>query len=494
MTNVMEVRDLRPNPVLILSCASGISSSVDLGLSFDENDFRFFRDSSGRYDIAITSAVEAVDRRFARSGFGAALFSGNSLSSGKPLIIEPRSRNALFAPGNNFRDFTIEFWMYPLNLENGEQLLSWTATRPENGKSVFQRIMCVASRNRLKWSFLNFFTASDGVTHVNIEFSGDSPVVPKVWSHHLIRFDSATGLIEYLVNGKSETIAYMTSTGNESGEVYTPIAGTQGMFVMGERYTGMIDEFKIHSIFVDDNVVSCGDERILIQKYAMEGGRIETAPVDLGSDSSLILKIEAAGGRAGINRTKIINEFYNNGRFRFSDDSELNFFARACDNPWQLNQMEWTPFTPGVDIPRSIRGRYVQVAVDFYPSADGEASPYLDEVRIVYLPSYPPLPPRNVTAVAVDGAVALSWIQSPDAGTSGYLVYYSSVRGELYGQDAVMGSSPIDVGKRSNIVIDGLKNGTLYYFRIAAYDNTAGFYNIGEISREVTARPLAGLQ
>jgi hypothetical protein len=500
LTNIMEVRDLRPNSVLILSCAGNLpqvyngAPSPDLSISFDQSDFRLFHDASGRYDISITTAVEAVDRRFARAGFGAALFNTNhviasGLPPGKPLIIQPRSRSALFAPGNTFRDFSIEFWMYPLNLENGEQILSWTATRPENGKSVFQRIQCIASRNRLNWSFINFFTLTDGVTHIKIEFSGDSYVVPKTWSHHLVRFDSVSGMIEYLVDGKSETIIYATSTGRGSGEIFTPIAGTQGEFVIGERYTGMIDEFKIFSAFAPDN-----EERLLIQKYALAGGRVETSPVDLGSSASAVLKVDATGGRASINRTRIINEFRDNGRFRFTDDSELNFFIRANDNPWHLNEMEWVPFTPGTEIKQAVRGRFAQIAVDFYPSSDGETSPYLDEVRIVYMPNNPPMPPKNVTAVAVDGAVYLSWVQSPDANTSGYLVYYSSVRGELFGQGAALGASPIDVGKRSNILIEGLKNGALYYFSVVSYDTTSGVFTSGEFSREVTARPLAGLQ
>ena len=57
----------------------------------------------------------------------------------------------------------------------------------------------------------------------------------------------------------------------------------------------------------------------------------------------------------------------------------------------------------------------------------------------------------------------------------------------------MLGSSPIDVGMTNNILIDGLKNGTLYYFRVAAYDRVAGDYSTGEFSAEVTARPLSGL-
>jgi hypothetical protein len=292
-------------------------------------------------------------------------------------------------------------------------------------------------------------------------------------------------MIEYLVDGRGESIVYATNTGRENSEVYTPITGNGGIFTIGARCMGLMDELKLHKAFVN---------RSSIQRYAPAGGRMETKAVDLGEVNSSVLKIEATGGRTSISRTKISSEFRENGRFRYSDDSEMQFFVRAGENPYSLDAVAWSSFTPGAEI-LGIRGRYVQIAVDFYPSANGESSPYLDEVRIIYMPGDPPLPPRNLTAVAVDGGVQLNWKPSPDGHTEGYLVYYGSVRGEYFGKDAALGQSPIDAGKRTNILIDGLTNGTWYYFMVASYDRITGPvpYHEGEFSVEVTARPLAGL-
>ncbi|MDR1618118.1 MAG: fibronectin type III domain-containing protein [Treponema sp.] len=149
---------------------------------------------------------------------------------------------------------------------------------------------------------------------------------------------------------------------------------------------------------------------------------------------------------------------------------------------------------PGTDLPDIFRGRYVQLAADFYPSGDGEISPYLEEIRLVYRPDEPPLPPTQLRALARDGEVQLDWKPGPDGDIQGYLVYYGTVKGEYFGNDAMQGPSPIDAGARTGLRIGGLKNGVLYHFAVAAYDRKgagdAGPYHAGEFSREVSARPL----
>ena len=496
-TGVTEARSIRPNPVLMLSSASSAAgysaaagvwgslsgyneSAVDLSVSFDERESRLFTDSAGKYRVSASPFIESVSGVYARAGTGAALLGAGQIS------IAPNSYNALFSPGNRIRDFTIEFWLYPSNMESGETIVSWTAYNAAQNSATgsIQRINCYTSRNRLTWSFVNFFVSSGGGAYKNIEFSGNTPIVPKTWSHHLVRFDAATGMIEYLVDGISEAILYATPTNREHSEVYTPVAGSNGIFLLGERFYGIMDEFKIHSAFAG---------RSSIQKYPSSGGRMETGAIDLGINSGGVIRIDVTGGRTGFTGSAVHNEYRENGRFRFSDNCEINFFIRANDNPWLLHNSRWVSFTPGAGI-SGIYGRYVQIAADFYPSSDGEASPYLDVLNIVYMNSEPPMPPRSLTAAASDGAVSLRWRHSPSGSIAGYLVYYSAVRGELFGTGAEAGPSPIDVGITDNFNISGLVNGTLYYFTVAAYDRRTGETNrVGEFSAEATARPLSGL-
>jgi hypothetical protein len=239
-----------------------------------------------------------------------------------------------------------------------------------------------------------------------------------------------------------------------------------------------MDEFKVHRNWVETSET---------RKYSLRGGRVETRAIDLGEGASNVLKVDAYGGRTRVSGGKISGEYREQNNFRFVDDSEMQFFIRAADNPYRFTDADWRPFTPGTDLNENIRGRYVQLAADFYPSGNGETTPYLEELRVTYRPDTAPLPPAGVTAAARNGAVELSWKNSPDTDTIGYLVYYGSARGEYFGNNAILGVSPIDAGKRNSLVIEGLQNGVLYYFAVAAYDRPL---HAGEFSRDVTARPL----
>jgi hypothetical protein len=493
-TGIAEVSAIRTNPVLTLSSARpGDDPQLDMALSFDEERPDLFSDKTGHYRVSASAALSGVNYRWSRAGTGAALFSGDSPrqvmeESEGPLVISPRSTDALLFSGQHFKDFSIEFWLYPLNMENGERLLSWSATRQTGqGEKTFQRIQCIAARNRLNWSFLDFFSSPDDSKQMTLSLNG-SPVLPRAWSHHLIRFDSDTGLLEYLVDGRLEGVVYATTTGREGGEVYVPVAGDGGTMILGGRFAGLMDEFRIYSRY---------NETPLLSKYPLQGGRIETRPLDLGERNSQVLKVEALGGifSPGGRNPKaggiMQNEYVGSGRFRFDNNSMIQFFIRAADTPyqWPAGESGWQPFELGTDFAGNIRGRYIQLAAAFYPSGDGEAAPYLDEIRVVYQRDDPPLPPSMVTAVAKDGAVDLSWRASPDPDVSGYLVYFGTVTGEYFGKSDILGVTPIDVGKRTSVRIDGLKNGVLYYFAVAVYDRSNPA-NAGMFSREVSARPL----
>ena len=480
---IIEAAMIRPNPVLVLDGSSSGGNSVDLALSFDEGRPGSYADSRGRYDVFVSPELNAAPT--SRKGSGAALFGGTGKTENDPLVLRPR-KTALFTPGSRVRDFSIEFWLYPQSIENGAQIMSWNASKPENrGGYTHQYIQCVLSKNRIQWNFGDFFFSPGNETGMSLTLSGP-PLLPRAWSHHLVRFDADLGLLEYLVDGRVEALDYTTASGREGGEVYTPVIGNDSRIALGGRFSGMMDEFRVYSSYLDSPALT---------KYPAGGGRIETRTLDLGKANSRILKIEAFGGRSSGALGKIQNEYTGNRAFSFQDHSAINFFIRASNSPYRWNDVPWVPVNPGTELRE--RGRYVQIAADFYPSGDGETSPYLSELRVIYRAADPPPPPAMVTAAAGDGAVELTWKASASREAGGYLVYFGTAKGEYFGDRGIL-KSPIDVGNRTSVRIEGLSNGTLYYFAIAAYGKPEPSYDgmrmvlpePGEFSRELAARPL----
>jgi hypothetical protein len=464
----------RPWKVLSIAPAKPTAPDADMFISFDEDASSSFYDKQGRYTVQVQGRVSQAGALSARLGKGAARFFG-----GEGVSVKPASPAAQLSPGAYWRDFSIEFWVQPFSMGNGEQVLQWVATTRSANDYISQRIRCVSLKNRFQWTFSGFFTEPGAKAQQEVVLLGTSSITPKTWSHHIVRFDSRSGLLEYMVNGQTEAVAYATSTTREGGEVYTPLIGENGVLTLGDGFIGLMDEFCLYSDFKDASTA----------KYPSKGGRAETRSIDLGEQNSAIVRIDASAGRMFTRNNAPHSEFIGQDIRRFSDDAELQFFIRASESPYLWND-DWRVFSPGKNL-NDTRGRYIQIAVQFYPSGDGEASPYLDELNVFYKPDDPPMPPTMVTALAQNGAVVLTWKNSPDVDTLGYFVYYGTRSGEYFGEDAAQGLSPIDVGNKTDVRIDGLKNGTLYYFAVSAYDSLTPPH-LGMFSREASARPLRG--
>lgn len=458
--SIEEVVGARRWPALAISSARS-AAGADLSLSFDEADPAAFSDSAGRYSLSASPAVAATGASRARAGSGAALFAGAG-DSAASLVLRP-GRDALFAAGNRLGDFSVEFWLYPAIMENGEQILSWTAnSRTPAGIAFIQRFRLQVARNRLEWTFADFFESSDRTRRRDLALASRSAPVPRTWSHHLLRFDAGTGLLEYLVDGRLESAVHSTPSGAEGGEVFRPSAGSGGVLEIAPRYAGLVDEFRIHPLVLESPRLS---------RYPRAGGRATTRFLDLGAAGSRVARIDLRGD-AG------------------KDGAEIRLFARAGESPygWKDDEATWTPVRAGIPLGAAVVGRWVQIAAVLYPDGKGEATPLLEELTVFYERDEPPRAPGFVAAEAGDSSVALRWRASPDADAAGYLVYYGESSGEYFGTGAAAGPSPVDVGKRTSFVVDGLRNGTLYYFSIAAYDRGEE-RRAGAQSREVAARP-----
>jgi hypothetical protein len=413
------------------------------------------QDVMGRYqvlheDILLADQVAAL---------GSASAAFNSGKTGTHMLPEPGS---LFARGSWIGDFSIEFWLSPALLGQGEQIFSWRGARWNGEEVVPQEVRCTVEQRKLDWTFYNFFTDPEGTQNV-LHFRGITALVPRDWHHHLLRYDSRVGLLEYLVDGVPEAILYTTDSQGERGTILLPLAGdaSPGSLIIGGDYTGFIDELRISEAFV---------EMPSLTRYDGHTGNFSSRTFDLGYTGTRLKRIDAT--------------------YRTPGDSEVYFYFRMTDRAdADTSSVAWAQFRPGQSLEDS-RGRFLQVMVELFPDGTLEQSPEVSELRIVYEQDLPPAPPTGLYGVAGNGKVRLYWNTVNEQDVKGYLVYYGPAPGVYRSGDSELGPSPIDAGNVSEIVLTGLENGKLYYFSVVAYDATDPPHK-SLFSREIGVRPSA---
>ncbi|MCR4736094.1 MAG: hypothetical protein K5829_13940 [Treponema sp.] len=369
--------------------------------------------------------------------------------------------------------FSIEFWLCPSVAENGETIINWESSKNVGGELVYQLLNCVFDGGHLNWTIINLFDSFISQRESGeIHLSGSSAVIPNVWSYHVLSFDSESGILEYLVNGITEDISYMTSNGFESGEVNLVMLGTPSRIEFCSEYTGKIDEIRIlkrpyspPDYQTAENAGSLG--RML---YTPQGGRFESMPIEVSAGSTLnVLKAEV----------------------NIPEQTDIAFYVRSGDNfyEWESDYPEWIPVENGQPLD-NISGKYYQVACELFPDGDGSASPKITQIALDFTELPEPLPPFTIKAEAGNGCVTVSWNYSVDDTAGGYYLYYGSRSGEYLGRMALEGNSPINVGNLTSYKLTGLQNGKIYYFAVAAWSGLDERI-VGALSKEVFARPMA---
>lgn len=468
------------------------------------------RDAAGRYRVISSDVLTQTNRP--KLGAGAALFQqgGNGIRLAIP-------RDGFLAPGTTTGDFTIEFWLYPVNLQDNGTILLWRGARQApSGALLSEQVRIDIHDRHLRFTFQNVFVPPDGGAY-QLVIEGRNGLIPRTWHHHLIRFDASTGLFEYVVDDTPEAVTYVTTTGTQGSTVYLPHAGVSSIpeLQIGPSFVGMMDEFRIEKSFVTDpNLDPVGDFR----------GVVESGVLDLQYSHSQVQQIDAETETPG--QTAVIF-FYRIGDKRSATD---------------VVGSDWIPFTPGTDltVPTSQSGstsadsaittgaggatgttsgtspaaatatagtspaaaesgtggsggaptgRYLQIRAELLPDGPRLVAPRLHSVTITYLPDEPPMPPAVIAAQPGNGQVTLKWSAVPEMDVQGYLIYYGEKPSQYFGTDAASGPSPIDVGNVTQFTLSGLTNGKLYYFSVAAYDRSHS-QRSSTFSKEVSARPL----
>lgn len=432
------------------------AGTADLLLSFDSGTLAVgASDETGNYRI-VAGELRPVGASSAYRGNGAA--AANAGRKGLELSGKPGS---LFGGETATDSFTIRFWMRPATAENGSELFRWQSSITEAGSSRFQYARAGISGNRMEWTFSNVWS-KNGAGIPDVILRGSANLIPGVWSHHSLSYDADRGALSYRVNGKLETIRYLTDNGRETGSVYPSRFGRAAYIDIADGFAGLIDEFAILRYCADPE--NLDDYRQIIDRFTERSGRFTSEIIDTGGAQSRVLSFS-------------VDEL-------IPSDAGSAYFARVGETMWNWteNDPPWVPVTPGKPVP-ALSGRFFQIAGELYPDGTGTKSPAVTEVSLTYERDAPSWPPVKIFTEPGDGTVKVTWKASPDGDTAGYLVYYGERPGEYLAE-----GSPIDAGSALETVVRGLVNGRMYYFSVAAYD-AAGPSGPGPLSVESGARP-----
>lgn len=372
--------------------------------------------------------------------------------------------------------FSIEFWLCPSIAENGETIINWESSKNVGGELIYQLLNCSFDGGHLDWTIVNLFDSYITREEAGeIHLKGSSAVIPDSWSYHALSYDSETGILEYLVNGITEDLCYMTSNGYESGEVSLVLLGTPARIELCSEYTGKIDEIRIlkrpYSPPDYQSAELAGSLGRML--YNPAGGRFETLPIEVSTGSRL-------------------NSL--TAELNIPEQTDIAFYVRSGDNyyEWDSSYPEWIPVESG-QILSEISGKYYQVSAELFPDGNGSLTPKVTQIALDFTELPEPLPPFIVKAHPGDGSVTVSWNYSVDDTAGGYYLYYGSRSGEYLGRIALEGNSPVNVGNTTSFTLTGLQNGKIYYFAVAAWSALDERIS-GALSKEVYARPMARLK
>ncbi|HZK19954.1 MAG TPA: LamG-like jellyroll fold domain-containing protein [Treponemataceae bacterium] len=437
--------------IRIASASAQLNDTTDMLLSFENGTFA---DSSGNYNV-VTSLLSVNN--------SAIMGDYSALSRGMSGGLKMRgNKDALFGKSGIIGSFSISFWLNPSIAENGETVFSWRSSRDVNYEPMYQMIAGAFFNNKFEWTFTNVFS-TPFTNETSFVLESSNIVVPDSWSHHVINFNEQTGLIEYYINGRLESLVYATSNRKESGEVYQAVLGVPADLEICPLFTGLIDDFCIRKKSVEPN----RHHPMVFQ----EGGSFYTQILGPFNTASKIIHVESV--------------------HTLPDQTDIQLFMRGGENQfgWSDTFPEWVSIQNGKPL-KVVEGAYFQLAARLYTDGGGNVSPQLTSVRIVYDETDPPLPPFNVFVTAGDSSATIRWLPSVDSNVDGYFLYYGTSSGEYLGQCAVEGSSPITIDKKIEYILTGLKNGKIYYFAVSSYINT-GIQNYveGILSNEIWIRP-----
>ena len=424
---------------------------------------------AGNYRVASSDLV--VQDQLKALGTGGGLFT----ETARGLVLNPTGAS-LFQPGTHVGAFTLEFWFYSGAPREGGTILSWQGSSWTGRDPLFQQLSARIVNRKVVWELQNFFVRGDesadnpGFLGLPVQLSQRRDLVPRRWTHHMLRYDPDRNLLEYLVDGISEAITYVTDNRRESGTPYTPYVGelSEPAITIGRELNGVLDEMRLSRQWIGE---------VFRRGVSQNSGSAVFRRIDLVYPGAELIGLEARSLEPG--RTEV-NLFW--------------FLSDLIESP-EVWDVRWRPADEsGSDASSPDRGRYLYLMAEFLPDGVDENRPGLHSISVDYRPDLAPPPPSGLSLRPVSGGIRVSWVPVVRGNPEGYKVYFGTRPGEYFGESATLGPSPLDAGSESYLDILGLDPGRVYYVRVASYNYSnnpvRGSHIPMQFSEEFAARPL----
>ena len=360
------------------------------------------------------------------------------LPNGKSFI-KMDNRGYVYSRENSINSFTIEFYLNPYQIRMNSKVLSKISIFNNGSSSEYSGIRASIIDGKLIWQFDNLFMYNG--KYSNIILSAGEPLKPNEWRHHSVSFDAKTGKLVKYIDGLEEEVLYLTSAGEINGSpymlninniIYDPL-------YLGQGFIGGIDAFSFTPTF---------KKNFNLYKY-LKNGEIISEVIDLKNNDIFIDSI--------------------NYKANISNGTYIDIYYRTSDNYFlpEDNFIEWKLLN-GTNI--NEKGRYIQIRAEFESDTERSSSPILNNnVEVVYHRGKTPQKPINLTAMAVNNSAVLRWEGSHE-NITGYKIYYGTESGIYNNAENI----PIIVGNQTEYVVNGLRNGKIYYFTVTTIGGEGG--------------------
>ncbi len=386
-----------------------------LYINFDAPEPRLLQEHSLRSSIAKAHYLASMK---SRKGKRAALF--NSADHALELYTE----NFLNPKTRKSRSFTIELWFKPLLLSASSTLLENVTWLADKKKGIVIHIQ----KDYLVIDFLRLFKDQEKALH-SVRLQSLKKAQRGKWQHLACSYEEHTGSLILYWNGKEEDKKWAAS----KEEIWSLDTRSleASVFRIAKRFTGYIDELRISQKALS------AEQELRTSLYPILHWDMNSlhSRQEVGEARSEVLSLPAERGAHSGQISFTAKEPRGTAVYVYARHSQDHFTADDSKIPWEVipSQAEDSLQFPAF--------RYFQWKAALRADPEGQQSPVLEKVRLVYTPFRALLPPRALRSILSQGLqVCLEWEHelglqrsTRDQGKAGYRIYYGLQPGVYIG-------------------------------------------------------------